>query len=73
MMHDLRCSVFWKLYKLNAENETLFKNSRELLGTVLPPNSLIICGQSYKVSAIVSYDSRVVPDLKIPHISTQDS
>ena len=29
-----------------------------------------ISGQSYKASAIVIYDSRVVPDLKIPHITT---
>ena len=26
----------------------------------------ILCGQSYKVSMIVNYDSRVVPDLKLP-------
>ena len=30
-------------------------------------------GQSYKNSTIVIYDSRVVPDLKIPHITTLDS
>ena len=30
-------------------------------------------GQSYKNSTIVIYDSRVVPDLKIPHIATLDS
>ena len=30
------------------------------------------CGQSYKASAIVIYDSIVVPDLKIPHIMTLD-
>ena len=30
-------------------------------------------GQSYKASTIVIYDSRVVPDLKIPHIMTLDS
>ena len=29
-----------------------------------------ICGQSYKASTLVIYDSRVVPDLKIPHITT---
>ena len=29
-------------------------------------------GQSYKSSTIVIYDSRVVPDLKIPHIMTLD-
>ena len=28
------------------------------------------CGQSYKGSTIVNYDSRVVSDLKIPHITT---
>ena len=27
-------------------------------------------GQSYKASMIVIYDSRVIPDLKIPHIMT---
>ena len=30
-------------------------------------------GQSYKASTIVIYDSRVVPDLKIPHITTPES
>ena len=29
-------------------------------------------GQSYKASTIVIYDSRVVPELKIPHITTLD-
>ena len=28
------------------------------------------CGQSYKAPTIVNYDSRVIPDLKIPHIMT---
>ena len=31
------------------------------------------CGQSYKASTIVIYASRVVPDLKIPHITTLES
>ena len=31
------------------------------------------CGQSYKASTIVIYDSTVVYDLKIPHITTLDS
>ena len=31
------------------------------------------CGQSYKASTIVNYDSRVVPDLKIPHVTTLES
>ena len=30
-------------------------------------------GQSYKASTIVIYDSRVVPDLKIPHITILES
>ena len=30
-------------------------------------------GQSYKAFTIVIYDSRVVPDLKIPYITTLDS
>ena len=28
------------------------------------------CGQSYKHFTLVNYDSRGVPDLKIPHITT---
>ena len=35
-------------------------------------NSLI-CGQSYKAPTIVIYDSRVIPDLKLPHIMTIES
>ena len=31
------------------------------------------CGQSYKASMIVDYNSRVVPDWKIPHITTLES
>ena len=30
-------------------------------------------GQSYKAPTIVIYDSRVVPDLKLPHITTLES
>ena len=33
----------------------------------------VTCGQSYKASMIVIYDSRVVLDLKIPHITTLES
>ena len=31
------------------------------------------CGQSYKHFTLVNYDSRVVPDWKIPHIITLES
>ena len=30
-------------------------------------------GQSYKAYTIVNYDFRVLPDLKIPHITTLES
>ena len=33
----------------------------------------VTSGQSYKASTIVIYDSTVVPDLKIPHITTLES
>ena len=36
-------------------------------------NNLSISGKSYKASMIVIYDSRVVSDLKIPHIMTLES
>ena len=32
---------------------------------------MTICGQSYKASTIVIYNSRVVPDLKIPHYDSR--
>ena len=31
------------------------------------------CGQSYKHFTLVNYESRVVPDWKIPHIMTLES
>ena len=37
------------------------------------PVKLETSGQSYKASTIVIYDSRVIPDLKIPHITTLES
>ena len=38
--------------------------------TTAAPFCAQTCGQSYKASTIVIYDTRVVPDLKIPHITT---
>ena len=35
--------------------------------------SSMVCGQSYKHFTLVNYDSRVVPDKKIPHITTLES
>ena len=37
------------------------------------PQLHTFCGQSYKHFTIVIYESRVVPDLKVPHITTLDS
>ena len=36
-------------------------------------NTRASCGQSYKHFTLVNYDSRVVPDCKIPHITTLES
>ena len=37
---------------------------------MLPLKMSVLCGQSYKGPMIANYDSRVVPDLKIPNITT---
>ena len=34
---------------------------------------LVDCGLSYKHFTLVNYNSRVAPDLKIPHIMTLES
>ena len=48
-----------------------------VLGFKLKPwvftHNLFSSGQYYKTSTIVIYDSRVVPDLKLPHITTLES
>ena len=33
-------------------------------------NAYLTSGQSYKQFTLVNYDSRVLPDWKIPHITT---
>ena len=43
------------------------------LWSLLLTKKWLTSGQSYKASKIVIYDSRVVPDLKIPHIMTLES
>ena len=55
------------LSKCSLVQEVQCRTNR-VLGT-----SLSCCGQSYKASMIVNYDSRVIPDLKIPHIPTLES
>ena len=54
---------------------SLFNNLITNIASILPctprKQSLdVLSGQSYKASTIVIYASRVVPDLKIPHITT---
>ena len=43
------------------------------LGTSLIISLTHTCGQSYKHFTLVNYDTRVVPDWKIPHIMTLES
>ena len=43
------------------------------LGSLVSSYNHLTSGQSYKASTIVNYDSRVVPDWKIPHITTLES
>ena len=52
---------------------TRFCEILQLLEKLCDPLYLNICGQSYKASTIIMYDSSVVPDFKIPHITTLDS
>ena len=62
------------LTKLLAQTETYFKRWLASLPTLHVDVAISVSsGQSYKASTIVIYDSRVVPDLKIPHITTLDS
>ena len=50
------------------------KNIMNCSGLISTPGMYVgTCGQSYKASTIVIYNSRVVPDLKIPHITTLES
>ena len=34
---------------------------------------ILTCAKSYNASMIVIYNTKVIPDLKIPHIMTLDS
>ena len=57
------------LIKLKDEHNLNASNVNKQC-TLLPTYT---CGQYYKASMIVIYDTRVVPDLKIPHITTLKS
>ena len=60
-----------------ANQSALLQHSLALLTSnlfmTLAPGQTFISDQSYKASTFVNYDSRVVPDWKIPHIMTLKS
>ena len=72
-----------RLLKTNLLPWPIDQGSRPFLTTVYRESVLYTkiathswwtsCGQSYKASTIVNYDSRVVPDWKIPHITILES
>ena len=49
-------------FKANVNNNDFFALQK-----------MLNCGQSYKHFMLINYDSRVVPDWKIPHIRTLES
>ena len=63
--------------KTASEASPAYWSTSCVLSDVIPINIFKqvrpTCGQSYKASTIVIYHSRVVPDLKIPHITTLES
>ena len=72
----MRCFCFTKMlanlpHSVKASFGT--KNCVHLLTRKCDSQIYKIRGQSYKASTILIYDSRVVPDLKIPHITNLDS
>ena len=62
--------------ELSLDTAIAFFQIADLFGTgscLNWPRFVDTCGQSYKAPMIINYDSRVVPDLKIPHITTLES
>ena len=64
-------STFWhffgKMFKKNTLNKQLDKQDILLAWKALRWSIALL---SYKHSTIVNYDSRVIPDQKLPHITT---
>ena len=69
------CFIKTKINETEVENSPFLINSQGNVYIDLTTSQEIIytSGQSYKGSEIVNYDSRVVPDLKIPHIMILES
>ena len=59
----------WNSFVVGVEKQM----SYPMFGGSCKVNEVEIRGLSYKASTIVNYDSRVVPDLIIPHITNYDS
>ena len=68
----------WQVFSGHTDSEVwwryrpLYQLSHNHCQIILAVNTLNgdVSGQSYEASTIVIYNSRVVPDLKIPHITT---
>ena len=71
MDYDLIKLVTW----LTTSNSTPWSLmiTQSILITTKFENDIASSGQSYKASTIVNYNSKVVPDWKIPHIMTLES
>ena len=61
--------IILKVY-LKHTSHTLLSH---FMTNLLKKSGSQISGQSYKQFTLVNYDSRVVPDLKTPHITTLGS
>ena len=75
-----QCFVNISIQRLTTWDETapyrlppLKSSIAKTIGTKSHSIEYFTCGQSYKHFTIVNFDSRVIPDLKIPNITTLES
>ena len=61
------------LKSINVHVKTAVATFWATLGIIWTTVSSHCCGQSYKHFTLINYDSRVIPDWKIPHITTLES
>ena len=70
---SLKLTISWDIFFCIFEIiQYLGKNAQAIL-TLNGIRSVDACGKSYKHFMLINYDSRVVPDWKIPHITTLES
>ena len=71
------CTLFTYPRELSAAcsspTGSLLSKPQARFTTTLPEKSELTSGLSYKHFTMVNYDSRVVPDWRIPHITTLES